>query len=116
MTASGAGQKNEDILRCVLVLDKEFRDRNVPFVRFPGSQPSVRLLPARDALARRSQQKSEKKEGEAGRALSLPSKDTIFSMNCSPTLPRLGMCDFEAFRMYLTPATCTRSYLDLGFS
>ena len=34
--ASGVGQKNEDILRCVLVLDKEFRDRNVPFVRFPG--------------------------------------------------------------------------------
>ena len=29
----GVGQKNEDILRCVLVLDKEFRDRNVPFVR-----------------------------------------------------------------------------------
>ena len=23
--------------RCVLVLDKVFRDRNVPFVQFPGS-------------------------------------------------------------------------------
>ena len=47
MTASGVGQKNEDILRCVLVLDKEFRDRNVPFVRFPGiasARPSARLF------------------------------------------------------------------------
>ena len=33
-----------------------------------------------------------------------------------PHFASLGMCDFEAFRMYLTPAKCTRSYLDFAFS
>ena len=69
--------------------------------------------PACDALARRSQQKSEKREG--GGPLT-PIERYHLLHELFPHFASLGMCDFEAFRMYLTPATCTRSYLDFAFS
>ena len=109
MTASGVGQKNEDILRCVLVLDKEFRDRNVPFVRFPGIA-SVR--PSARSFVTHSRGEASRSLRRGREAPLTPIERYHLLHELFPHFASLGMCDFEAFRMYLTPAKCTRSYLD----